>query len=55
VRERGLADRGAVLFSPVHGELTPGELARWVLEEGLPVRVQIQLHRVLWPGVERGV
>jgi 7-carboxy-7-deazaguanine synthase len=55
VREHRLADRGAVLFSPVHGELTPGELARWVLEEGLSVRVQIQLHRVFWPGVERGV
>ena len=52
---RGLASRCAVLFSPVQGEVEPGELARWVLEDRLPVRVQIQLHKLLWPGVERGV
>ena len=55
VRERDLARRCPVLFSPVHGVLDPGELARWVLEEGLLVRVQIQLHKILWPGVLRGV
>lgn len=55
VRARGLADRCTVLFSPVHGRLDPGELARWVLADGLPVRVQVQLHKYLWPGVERGV
>lgn len=54
-RERGLAAQVAVLFSPVHGTLDPGELARWVLEDGLPARVQVQLHKYLWPGVERGV
>ena len=52
----GLSGRvAAVLFSPVHGVLDPGELARWVLEDGLPVRLQLQLHKYLWPGVERGV
>jgi 7-carboxy-7-deazaguanine synthase len=55
VRERGLAGRCTVLFSPVHGRLDPGLLARWVLDDGLPVRVQVQLHKYLWPGVERGV
>ena len=55
VRERELARRCGVLFSPVHGRLHPGDLARWILEDGLPVRVQIQLHKVLWPCVERGV
>jgi len=55
VRDRGLATRCAVLFSPVHARLNPADLARWVLEDGLPVRVQIQLHKILWPGVERGV
>jgi 7-carboxy-7-deazaguanine synthase len=55
VRERALAERCAVLFSPVHGQLEPGQLARWVLEDALPVRVQVQLHKVLWPGVHRGV
>jgi 7-carboxy-7-deazaguanine synthase len=55
VRERSLIDRCPVLFSPVHGQLQPGELARWILEDGLPVRLQVQLHKYLWPGVERGV
>jgi 7-carboxy-7-deazaguanine synthase len=55
VRERRLAERCTVLFSPVHGVVHPGELARWVLDDGLPVRVQVQLHKYLWPGVERGV
>jgi 7-carboxy-7-deazaguanine synthase len=55
VRERRLDERCTVLFSPVHGALDPGQLARWVLDDGLPVRVQVQLHKYLWPGVERGV
>ena len=54
LRERGWGGR-AVLFSPVHGVLAAGELARWVLEDGLPARVQVQLHKYLWPGVERGI
>jgi 7-carboxy-7-deazaguanine synthase len=55
VGERGLAERVPVLFSAVHGRLDPGALARWVLEDRLPVRVQVQMHKILWPGVERGV
>jgi 7-carboxy-7-deazaguanine synthase len=55
LREKSLLDRCPVLFSPVHGQLAPGELARWILEDGLPVRLQVQLHKYLWPGVERGV
>jgi 7-carboxy-7-deazaguanine synthase len=47
--------RATVLFSPVHGQLDPGVLGRWILDDGLPVRLQVQLHKVLWPGVERGV
>jgi 7-carboxy-7-deazaguanine synthase len=54
-RERGLPARCTVLFSPVHGQLDPGVLGRWILEDGLPVRLQVQLHKYLWPGVERGV
>ena len=55
VREKRLHERCPVLFSPVHGALAPAELARWVLEDGVPARVQLQLHKYLWPGVERGV
>ena len=55
LRERALGGRCPVLFSPVHGALDPGVLGRWILEDGLPVRLQVQLHKYLWPGVERGV
>jgi 7-carboxy-7-deazaguanine synthase len=55
VQQRRLDERCTVLFSPVHGVLEPGRLARWVLDDGLRVRVQVQLHKYLWPGVERGV
>jgi 7-carboxy-7-deazaguanine synthase len=51
-----LADRcGAVLFSPVHGELEPRQLSEWVLADRLPVRVQLQLHKYIWSPETRGV
>ncbi len=54
--ERRLAERvGAVLFSPVHGRLEPKLLARWILEDGLPVRLQLQLHKYIWGPEVRGV
>ena len=39
-----------VVFSPAHGMLDPGELADWIVADALPVRCQVQLHKVLWPG-----
>lgn len=41
---------GDVLFSPASGELAPAELADWILADGLDVRFQLQLHKVLWNG-----
>ena len=41
-----------VLFSPVHGQLDPGVLGRWILDDGLRVRLQVQLHKV--PLARRG-
>ncbi|HNI65535.1 MAG TPA: 7-carboxy-7-deazaguanine synthase QueE, partial [Pseudomonadales bacterium] len=38
----------AVLFSPCQGELDPARLAQWMLDDRLPVRFQLQLHKVLW-------
>jgi 7-carboxy-7-deazaguanine synthase len=55
IHERGLAGLCPLVFAPVHGRLDPGELARWVLEDSTPVRVQVQLHKVLWPRAGRGV
>ena len=53
--EYNLASRVSdVLFSPVAGELAPETLAGWILEDQLPVRFQLQLHRLIWgdkPGV----
>ncbi len=48
-------ERCQVLLSPVHGALDPSLLASWILEDRLAVRMQIQLHKVIWPGEERGV
>jgi 7-carboxy-7-deazaguanine synthase len=48
VQARALADRCTVLFSPSYGQLEPRELAQWILDERLPVRLQVQLHKVLW-------
>jgi 7-carboxy-7-deazaguanine synthase len=53
IAEHALADRCQVLLSPVHAELAPRELAEWILEDRLPVRFQLQLHKVLW-GEEKG-
>lgn len=52
VKRERLADRCAVLFSPVQGQLSPAMLAEWVVRDQLPVRFQLQLHKVLW-GSER--
>ncbi|MGQ0587882.1 MAG: 7-carboxy-7-deazaguanine synthase QueE [Gammaproteobacteria bacterium] len=53
VVERGLAERLTVLFSPSHEQLAARELADWIVADHLPVRFQLQLHKVLW-GTERG-
>ncbi|SHF58819.1 7-carboxy-7-deazaguanine synthase [Microbulbifer donghaiensis] len=45
---------GEVLFSPSYEQLQPRQLAEWILDDGLPVRMQMQLHKLLWgdiPGV----
>lgn len=48
LREYRLAERCEVLFSPCHGQLALRDLAEWVLSDQLPVRVQIQLHKLIW-------
>ncbi len=53
--ERTIPQRVPIHFSPVHGELDPETLAGWVLGDRLRVRVQLQLHKLLWPEVVRGV
>jgi 7-carboxy-7-deazaguanine synthase len=56
VTGHSLADRvRAVHFSPVHGVLDPRTLSEWVLHDGLPVRVQLQIHKYIWDPATRGV
>lgn len=50
---RHLSDKCTVLFSPVADILPPTQLAEWILADRLPVRFQLQLHKILW-GVQRG-
>lgn len=51
----GLAGRCQVLFGPAFGELEPASLAEWILDERLPVRMQLQLHKYIWNPETRGV
>ena len=52
-RHRG--DAPGILFSPATDRLAPALLAQWLLEDELPVRLQCQLHKILWPDRTRGV
>jgi 7-carboxy-7-deazaguanine synthase len=56
VRRYRLDERtAAVQFSPVHGVLHPRAMAEWILEDHLPVRLQLQLHKYVWDPTTRGV
>lgn len=56
IAQHRLAERaGTVLLSCVWGELDPRDLVAWVLEDHLPVRVQLQSHKVIWGGDAEGV
>jgi 7-carboxy-7-deazaguanine synthase len=55
LREHRLAGRCGLLLSPVHGVLAPRDLAGWILADRLPVRLQLQLHKAIWPADMRGV
>ena len=56
IRRYDLTSRaGAVFFSPVYSKLTYADLAKWVLNCGIPVRLQLQMHKIIWPDIKRGV
>ena len=54
LRERKLPGDVSILFSPAFGLTRPDVLAGWILETGLAVRLQVQLHKILWPGGAEG-
>jgi len=55
VRRYNLTQKVTVLFSPASGvNLDPAELAQWILDDRLNVRLQLQFHKILWPDKDRG-
>ena len=50
-----LTKRCGLLLSPVHGQLSPSALAEWMLNDALGARLQMQLHKYIWPAGTRGV
>ena len=52
LRERQLARSCSVLFSPAQGLIEPQSLAEWILQDGLDVRFQLQLHKLLWGNMQ---
>lgn len=55
VLEEGLERRCTVLFSPAAGSISPRELAGWILQDRLEVRLNMQLHKIIFSPDERGV
>ena len=55
LRKHSLAEGVPVQLSPVHGKLDPRELADWILEDALRVRLNLQLHKYVWGAGARGV
>jgi 7-carboxy-7-deazaguanine synthase len=55
IRRHELDRRFTVLLSAVFGSVEPVELVGWLLESGLSVRMQLQLHKYIWPADTRGV
>ncbi len=56
IQEHGLVGRvRSILVSPVFGKIAPSDLVQWILEDRLPVRFQLQLHKFIWDPLAKGV
>ncbi len=55
IKKYNLMNKYRLLFSPVFGKLNNKDLAEWILSEKLPVQMQLQLHKYIWPESKRGV
>jgi 7-carboxy-7-deazaguanine synthase len=56
MREHDLAAKvRAVLLSPVFGKISPSDIVAWMLEDKLPARFQLQMHKFIWEPRARGV
>jgi 7-carboxy-7-deazaguanine synthase len=54
IRDYGLVERCSVLISPVLRRLRPAQAAEWIMRERLPVRLQLQQHKLIWPEKDAG-
>jgi len=55
IQQHKLINTIPILFSPVAKGVTARDLAEWIMKDGIQVRIQIQLHTILWPDINRGV
>ena len=55
IHKNNLINRLPILFSPVQKDLAAATLADWIMKDGLNVRLQLQIHTMLWPDISRGV
>lgn len=55
IKKYGIEDKCSILMSPSYNQIQEKELVKWILEDNLNVRFQIQLHKKIWPEEERGV
>ncbi|MCX5894912.1 MAG: 7-carboxy-7-deazaguanine synthase QueE, partial [Proteobacteria bacterium] len=55
MKEYNLAGKSHILYSPACNRLSPKTLAEWIIQEKLNVRLQLQIHRYIWPDILRGV
>lgn len=55
ISDHDLSSKVKLLFSPVYSMIDPKEIIRWILEDMLPVRFQLQIHKYIWPSNQRGV
>ena len=54
IKARRLSEPLSIIASPAHGKMKPARLAELILQDRLNVRLQLQLHKILWPAAERG-
>jgi 7-carboxy-7-deazaguanine synthase len=54
LQKRGLAGKFTLLFSPAHEHLKPSDLAEWITADKLPARMQLQMHKYIWPDDTKG-
>ena len=55
IKKHKINETAPILFSPVYGKLELKEMVKWILEDLLPVRLQTQLHKVIWSKETKGV